>query len=98
MGQMSAVNRLPENLRNKVIEMVNNPAMTQLDIVNAINDEAGKQVLSHSSINRFVLGMEKLSGTKRGLNPPSIEESLGRTAKALERIAYFLENQYKKTS
>jgi hypothetical protein len=101
MGQMSAVNRLPENLRNKVIEMLNNPAMTQMDIVNAINAEAGKQFLTRSSMNRFIRRMENLTGEKRGrfiVKTSDVEESLDKISTALERIAFSLEKHYKKTS
>jgi len=98
MGQLSAVDRMPEILRSKVIEMLNNPAMTQLDIVTAINAEAGKKLFSRASLNRFVIKMQKNTGIKRGLKAPTAQESLVRIAKALERIAFSLENQYKKTS
>jgi hypothetical protein len=96
MGQKSSIDRLPENLRNKVIEMLNNPAMTQLDIVNTINAEVGKKFLTKSAMNRFILSTQKITGMKRGRKAPTIEESLVRTAVALERIAFSLENQYKK--
>jgi len=98
MGQISAVNKLPKNLRNKVVGMLNNPAMTQVEIVAAINAEAGKNIISKSSINRFVLSRENITGTKRGIKPPTAEESLARIATALDRIAFSLENQYKKSS
>ena len=98
MGQVFAVNKLPKNLRNKVVEMLNNPALTQVEIVAAINAEAGKNVISTSSINRYVLSREKITGTKRFIKPPTAEESLARIATALERIAFSLENQYKKPS
>jgi len=98
MGQLKAIDRLPEVLRDKVIEMIKKPGLYQSEIVDAINAEAGKKVISRASLNRYVLGLEKLSGTKRGRKPPSAEESLVRVAKALERIAFSLENQYKKTS
>jgi hypothetical protein len=98
MGQKSAVDRLPEILRNKVFEMMNNPANTQQDIVDAINAEAGEQLLSKSSMNCYTLSMEKLSGMKRGRKAPTAQESLVRISSALERIAFSLENQYKKSS
>ena len=98
MGQLSSVDKLPENLRKKVIEMLNNPVMTQLEIVAAINAEAGEQLFSKSSLNRFVKNMQKITGMKRGKKAPTAEESLGRIATAIERIVFSLEKQYKKTS
>jgi hypothetical protein len=44
MGQKSAVDRLPENLCAKLLEMPQNPAVTQAEIVDAINAEAGEQL------------------------------------------------------
>jgi len=42
--------------------------------------------------------MQKVSGVKRGFMAPTAQESLVRIAVALERIAFSLEKQYKKTS
>jgi len=98
MGQICSVNKLPETLRNKVIEMLNNPGIPQAEIVTAINTEAGKQLLTKSSINRFVQSTQKITGVKRGKKAPTTQESLIRIAMALERIAFSLENQYKKLS
>jgi len=102
MGQLRAVDRLPEAFYNKLVNMLKNPGLTQAVIVDEINAEAGKTLISTSSLNRFVKNMENLSGMKRGRGRgrkvPSAEESLGRIATALERIAFSLENQHKKTS
>ena len=95
---MTSIDRLPETLRNRVIEMLNTTGLYQKEIVEAINTEAGKKVISFSSLNRYVLNLKKLSGNKRGIKPPSIEQSLGRIATALEQIAFSLEKQYKKPS
>ena len=91
MGQVFAVNKLPKNLHKKVFEMLNDPAMTQADIVAAINAEAGKEIISRSSLCRFIQSREKVTGTKRGIKAPTAEESLGRIASGLERIAFYLE-------
>jgi len=98
MGQVFSINKLHENLRNKIIEMINNPAMTQQDIVNVINAETGKQLISKSSLNRFIKSIEKTKGIKRGIKPLTSQESLEKIAMHLERISFFLEEQYKKTS
>ena len=65
MGQRSAVDRLPETLRNKLIEMLHNPAITQKDIVEAINDEAGEPLVSTSSVNRYAQRMKKFAEKNR---------------------------------
>jgi hypothetical protein len=96
MGQMFAVNKLPKKIRIKIEEMINDPAMSQAKIVEAINREAGKQLISKSSLCRFIQGREKLSGRKRGETSPTAEESLSKIATALERIAFFMEKQYNK--
>jgi len=61
MGQKSAVDRLPETLRNKLIEMLHNPAVTQKEIVDVINEEAGEPLLSRSSVNRYAQRMKKFT-------------------------------------
>jgi hypothetical protein len=65
MGQKSAVDRLPENLRTKLIEMLQNPAITQAEIVDAINAEAGEPLLSRSSMNRYAQRMKRFAEKNR---------------------------------
>jgi hypothetical protein len=65
MGQKSAVDRLPENLRAKLLEMLQNPAITQMEIVDAINGEAGESLLSRSSINRYAQRMKRFAEKNR---------------------------------
>jgi hypothetical protein len=65
MGQKSAVDKLPEKLRAKLLEMLQNPAVTQAEIVDAINAEAGKNLLSRSSVNRYAQRMKKFAEKNR---------------------------------
>jgi uncharacterized protein (DUF1778 family) len=65
MGQKSAVDRLPENLRSKFLEMLQNPAITQAEIVDAINAEAGETLLSRSSMNRYAQRMKRFADKNR---------------------------------
>jgi hypothetical protein len=65
MGQKSAVDRLPENLRIKLLEMLQNPAITQAEIVDAINAEAGETLLSRSSMNRYAQRMKHFAEKNR---------------------------------
>ena len=60
MGQKSAVDRLPKKLREKLLEMLQDPAITQAEIVDAINAEAGEPLLSRSSMNRYAKKTKKL--------------------------------------
>jgi hypothetical protein len=65
MGQKSAVDRLPEKLRNKLIEMLQNPAVTQAEVADAINEEAGEPLVSTSSVNRYAQRMKKFAEKNR---------------------------------
>jgi hypothetical protein len=65
MGRKSTVDKLPENLRSKLLEMLYNPAITQAEIVDAINNEAGEPLLSKSSMNRYAQKMKRFSEKNR---------------------------------
>jgi hypothetical protein len=90
MGRKSTIDILPNDLRKRVFELLDNPQETQAGIVDLINFEAGKEVLSKSSINRFVKVWRK---EKAIAGITSSEASLLRIASALERIATRLERQ-----
>jgi len=61
MGQKSAVDKLPKKLRDKLIAMLHNPAVTQAEIVDAINAEAGEPLISKSSMNRYAQKMKRFA-------------------------------------
>ncbi len=65
MGQKSAVDRLPEELRKKLIELLNRPDVTQLEVVDAINTEAGQPLISKSSLNRYAQKMKRFAEKNR---------------------------------
>jgi hypothetical protein len=65
MGQKSAVDKLPTRLRSKLIEMLQDPAITQAEIVDAINAEAGTTLLSRSSMNRYAQRMKHFAEKNR---------------------------------
>ena len=65
MGQKSAIDKLPKELRNKLIEMLHDPAVTQAEIVDAINAEAGESLLSRSSMNRYAQKMKRFAEKNR---------------------------------
>ena len=61
MGQKSSIDRLPPELRLKLIELLQNPSVTQKEIVELINTEAGENVVSKSGVNRYKLRMDKFA-------------------------------------
>jgi hypothetical protein len=65
VGQKSAVDRLPEYLRVKLLEMPQNPAITQAEIADTVNAEAGEQLLSRSSMNRYAQRMKRFAEKNR---------------------------------
>jgi hypothetical protein len=65
MGHKSAVDRLPENLRARLLEMLREPSVTQAEIVDAINAEAGETLLSRSSMNRYAQRMKRFAEKNR---------------------------------
>jgi hypothetical protein len=65
MGQKSAVDKLPEKLRKKLIALLQDPAVTQAAIAEAINYEAGEQLISTSSVNRYAKRMKKFAEKSR---------------------------------
>jgi hypothetical protein len=65
MGQKSAVDKLPKKLRDKLIEMLHDPAVTQAEIVDAINAEAGEPLISKSSMNRYAQKMKHFAEKNR---------------------------------
>ena len=65
MSRKSAVDRLPEALRAKLIDLLHNPAVTQKEIVDVINEEAGEPLVSRSSVNRYAQRMKKFAEKNR---------------------------------
>lgn len=65
MGQKSSIDRLPENLRSRLIELLQNPAVTQKEVAETINSEAGEKVVSKSGVNRYKLRVDKFAAKTR---------------------------------
>jgi hypothetical protein len=65
VGQKSSIDRLSKTLREKLIELLQNPAVTQLEVVELINSEAGKAVVSKSSVNRYKQKLDKFAEKSR---------------------------------
>jgi hypothetical protein len=65
MGQKSSIDKLPKELHAKLLELLNDPACTQAQIVEAINGEAGEAVVSKSGINRYAARMKRFTEKNR---------------------------------
>ena len=65
MGQKSSIDKLPKKLREKLLAMLADPACTQARIVDAINADAGKKVVSESGVNRYAQKMRKFTEKNR---------------------------------
>lgn len=65
MGQKSSIDKLAPELRSKLIELLQNPSVTQKEIVELINAEAGENVVSKSSVNRYKIRMDKFAAKTR---------------------------------
>ncbi len=65
MGQKSSIDKLAPELRAKLIELLQDPAVTQKEVVELINAEAGETVVSKSSVNRYKLRLDKFAAKTR---------------------------------
>lgn len=65
MPARSAVERLPDDLRKRLIELLQDPAVTQQAVADIINSEAGDLVVSKSSVNRYAMKMERFAEKNR---------------------------------
>jgi hypothetical protein len=65
MGRKSSIERLPDELRARLLKLLNDPNVTQLQIAEIINDEAGEQVVSKSAVNRYAVRMREFQEKNR---------------------------------
>ncbi len=67
--QQSSIDRLPEDIRSRLQELLRDPRVTQLDAVARINaileDEGHGERLSKSAVNRYALKMEEVGAKLR---------------------------------
>jgi len=67
--QQSSIDRLPEDVREKLQELLRDPRVTQLDAtarINAILDEVDHdERISKSAVNRYAVQMEKIGARLR---------------------------------
>jgi hypothetical protein len=65
MGRKSSVDRLPQHLRARLLELLQNPAVTQEEIADAINSEAGEPLISRKVVNRYAQRMKRFAEKNR---------------------------------
>lgn len=65
MGRKSTVDLLPQALRDKLLNLLAKPDVTQQEIVDIINEEAGETVVSKSAVNRYAQKMAEFSKKNR---------------------------------
>lgn len=65
MGGVSNVERLDPELRKRLIQLLDDPNITQQEIAELINREAGEAVVSKSSVNRYAIKMRQFSERNR---------------------------------
>lgn len=65
MATRSAAERLPEDLRRRLLELLQDPAVTQQAVADIINAEAGELVISKSAVNRYAKKMERFAEKNR---------------------------------
>ncbi|SDB03827.1 Protein of unknown function [Desulfonatronum thiosulfatophilum] len=66
--QQSSIDRLPEDIREQLQELLRDPRVTQLDAtarINAILEEQGQEPLSKSAVNRYAVKMEAVGAKLR---------------------------------
>lgn len=65
MGQRSRLERLPQHLRDRLHELLADPHVTQQEIADALNAEAGEPVTSQSAVSRYSLTMSRFAAENR---------------------------------
>ncbi len=65
MGQISNIEKLPNELRLYLIKLLENPNCTQQEVAELVNDKAGAKVVSKSSVNRYAIKMKEFSERNR---------------------------------
>lgn len=65
MGGKSSIEQLSDELRGKLIELLNRPEVTQQEITDTINEAAGEKVVSKSAVNRYAMKMREFTERNR---------------------------------
>ncbi len=65
MARASSIDRLAPELRQRLHELLDRPGVTQQQIADALNAEAGETVTSKSAVNRYAVHMRKFAERNR---------------------------------
>jgi hypothetical protein len=65
VGSRSAIDKLPPDLRQRLIELLQDPNVTHQAVADIINAEAGDSVTSRSAVNRYAQKMARWSEKNR---------------------------------
>ncbi|MBO4393762.1 MAG: DUF3486 family protein [Spirochaetales bacterium] len=58
MGRPSSIDLLPSELKERLLNLLNKPDVTQQEVADMINELAGEKVVSKSAVNRYAQKME----------------------------------------
>ena len=61
----SSIDLLDPALRNRLQQLLATPGVTQQQVADAINAEAGDRVVSKSAVNRYAVGMKRFAAKNR---------------------------------
>lgn len=65
MPRASSIDRLAPALKARLQKLLDTPGITQQQIADAINEEAGQSVISKSGVNRYSMGMRRFAERNR---------------------------------
>jgi len=89
MGRVSSINKLPENLRKDLIKLLSDPSVTQAEVTELINLQAGEAVISKSAVNRYAVRMQRqIEKTRqaREVADAYLEKMSGNTSNKLGKV------------
>lgn len=90
MGRKSTIDLLPEDLKNQLVSLLAKPDVTQQEIAEIINGQAGETVVSKSAVNRYAIKMEEFSKKNRQAAEVAkvyIQQSEAGTGNTLGKVA-----------
>lgn len=65
MARISNIEKLPDDLRVRLIELLQDSSVTQGEVAEMINEQAGESVVSKSSVNRYAQRMQEFNEKNR---------------------------------
>lgn len=65
MGKRSNIEMLPDEIKQRLRELLHDPRLTQEEIAEIINEEMGDSVVSKSGVNRYAVKMKEFEEKNR---------------------------------